>query len=129
MDKKIAIPINENEMLEGHFGQTKAFAIYSVENDKISGKTILTPPPHAPGVLPKWINENGVNILLVSTMGERARKILDYFNIEVFLGAPTLHADILVENFLTNKLVFDPHLCDHHNHEHHHSHNHSHNHH
>jgi len=74
MIRKIAIPINENEMLEGHFGQTRKFAIYQVENDKITAKEMLTPPPHAPGVLPKWINENGITELLASTMGERAKK-------------------------------------------------------
>ena len=131
MDEKIAIPVNENEMLEGHFGQTKAFAIYNIENNKISAKEVLTPPPHAPGVLPKWINSNGVTDLLASTMGERAKKILDYFNVEVHLGTPTMAADEIVEKFLAGKLEFDPKLCDHHhhhNHEHSHENHHNHNH-
>ncbi len=128
MNKKIAIPINENEILEGHFGQTKAFAIYKVENNKITAKEILTPPPHAPGVLPKWINENGVNELLVSTMGERAKKILDYFNVAVYLGSPAMTADELMAKFLAGELEFDPQLCDHH-HDHDHEHEHDHHHH
>ncbi len=129
MNKKIAIPINENQMLESHFGQTKAFAIYSIENEKVTSKVVLTPPPHAPGVLPKWINQNGVEILLASTMGERAKKILDYFNVEVYLGAPAMLADELIEKFIAGKLEFDPHLCDHHHdHEHHHEHHHNHKH-
>lgn len=127
MNRKIAIPINEDEMLESHFGQARLFAVYQVENDTITVKEILTPPPHAPGILPKWINENGATVLLASSMGERAKKILDYFNVEVFLGTPVLAADKLIEKFLAGKLEFDPQLCDHHhhhNHEHeHHNHN------
>ena len=131
MDEKIAIPVKENEMLESHFGQTRSFAIYQVENDKITAKEIFTPPPHAPGVLPKWINQNGITVLLASTMGERAKKILDYFNVDVHLGTPPMAADEIIEKFLAGKLEFDPKLCDHH-HEHEHSHenhrNHNHNH-
>ena len=116
-------------MLEDHFGQTRSFAIFQVENDKITDKKILTPPPHAPGVLPKWINQNGVTELLTASMGERAKKILDYFNVEVHLGTPELPADELMEKYLAGKLEFDGQLCDHHHHEHGHNHNHGHEHH
>ena len=136
MIKKVAIPINENEVLEGHFGQTRSFAIYQIVDGIITTKEKLTPPPHAPGVLPKWINQNGVTELLASTMGERAKKILDYFNVEVHLGTPALPADELMEKYLAGKLEFNDQLCDHHHHhdhehehEHHHHHDHGHEHH
>ena len=130
MNKKIAIPINENEILEGHFGQTKAFAFYNIESNKIIAKEVLTPPAHAPGVLPKWIHQNGATHLLASTMGERAKNILDYFNVEVHLGTPQMAADKIIKLFLAGKLEFDPKLCDHHHHhEHEHGHDHQHNHH
>ncbi len=129
MNRKVAIPINENEVLESHFGHTQSFVFYQLEDNKIAAKEILTPPPHAPGVLPKWLNENGITEILASTMGERAKKILDYFNIEVNLGTPTMAADELMEKFLAGKLEFDPKLCDHHHHDHEHEHHHHHNHH
>ena len=125
MDIKIVVLVNENETLEGHFGQTKAFAFYTIDNDKIISKEVVTPPPHAPGVLPKWIHQNGATHLLASTMGERAKKILDYFNVEVHLGTPPMAADEIIERFLAGKLEFDPKLCDHHHH-HEHTHDHSH---
>ncbi len=129
MNGKVAIPVNENEMLESHFGQTRLFAVYQVEDDKITAKELLTPPPHAPGVLPKWINENGVSELLASTMGERAKKILDHFNVNVHLGTPALPADELMEKYLAGKLEFDGQLCAHHHHDHEHEHEHHHEHH
>jgi len=62
------------------------------------------------------------------------KKILDYFNINVYLGTPALLADELMEMYLAGKLEFDGQLCDHHhhhdnNHEHEHQHNHEHQHH
>ncbi len=122
MNKKVAIPINENEVLEGHFGQTRLFAIYLVKDGKIESKETLTPPPHAPGVLPKWLRENEVTDVLVNSMGERASKILSHFNVNVMLGAPVLTSDEIVQGFIDNTIEFTNELCLHEHHHHHHHH-------
>ncbi|PIF02073.1 MAG: ATPase [Draconibacterium sp.] len=118
MSKKVAIPINEHGELEGHFGHTRSFALYSIVDNAITNKEILTPPPHAPGVSPKWLNKNGVTDILASTMGERAKKILDHFEISVHLGTPLLNADDVIKSYLADELVFNEELCKHHHHHH-----------
>lgn len=129
MNAKVAVPINEDGVLESHFGQTRLFAIYVVNDNEIESKESLTPPPHAPGVLPKWLRENEVTDVLVNSMGERASKILSHFNVNVMLGAPVLPADELVRGFLDNSIEFTNELCLHeHHHHHHHEHGHGHNH-
>jgi len=128
MNAKIAIPINENGVLESHFGQTRLFAIYEVKDSKIESKNTLTPPPHAPGILPKWLRENEVTDVLVNSMGERASKILNHFNVKVMLGAPVLTADELVDGYLNNTIEFTNELCLHEHHHHHHNHEHGHHH-
>ncbi len=120
MEKKIAIPVKENGILESHFGHTRLFVIYQIKDDKIESKEILTPPPHGPGVLPKWLREKEVTDVIVFTMGARASKILDHFNIKVHLGAPEISTDELVKGFLENSIEFSADLCHHdHHHEHH----------
>lgn len=128
MNAKVAVPIVENGVLESHFGQTRLFAIYMVKDSKIESKETLTPPPHAPGVLPKWLRENEVTDVLVNSMGERASKILSHFNVNVMLGAPVLTADELVQGYIDNTIEFTNELCLHEHHQHHHHHEHGHNH-
>ena len=62
---KFAIPI-KNGKLDSHFGHAALFAI--IEADSNSGEiqkiTPVTPPPHAPGVIPEWVAEQGVTVVI-----------------------------------------------------------------
>lgn len=127
MNKTVAIPVDENGVLERHFGQTRLFDIYQILDNSVVKKETLTPPPHAPGVLPKWLVTNNVTDVLVFTMGERANKILEHFDIRVFLGAPVINSDEIVQGFIADTIEFSAELC-HQHHEHHHEHNHQHHH-
>ena len=73
---KIAIPLTEN-ILCAHFGLSEQFGIYAIEDNKIIDTNLLVPPPHQPGVLPKWLQEQGVDVIIASGMGGRAQ---DLFN-------------------------------------------------
>jgi len=61
---KIAIPL-ANGKLTLHFGHCEQFALVDVEvqNKKIIKRTDLIPPPHEPGLLPKWLAEHNVKII------------------------------------------------------------------
>ncbi len=50
---KFAIPIADGK-LTAHFGHCKEFAMVEVEDKKILGTEMLDPPPHEPGVLPRF---------------------------------------------------------------------------
>ncbi|MFH1848505.1 MAG: NifB/NifX family molybdenum-iron cluster-binding protein, partial [Candidatus Omnitrophota bacterium] len=43
----------------------------------------LTPPAHAPGVLPKWLGEQGANVIIASGMGTRAQNLFKENGIDV----------------------------------------------
>ncbi len=49
---RIAMPIAQGQLCM-HFGHSEEFAFFDVEDGEIKGKQMLTPPPHAPGVIPK----------------------------------------------------------------------------
>ena len=113
MDKRIAIPINESGILDGHFGHCKYFALIDVEGKNIISEEKVTPPPHEPGVLPKWLAEKGVTDVLAGGMGHKAIQIFNYNNVNVFVGAPTLSTKELVAGFLEKSIEFTANYCDH----------------
>ena len=109
---KIAIPVAEGK-LTAHFGHASEFAIVHVENQEVKSKELLTPPPHEPGVLPKWLHEMGVEVIIAGGMGQRAMGLFGENGIKVMTGAPNLPPEELVQQYLTNTLVTGENVCDH----------------
>jgi predicted Fe-Mo cluster-binding NifX family protein len=109
---KIAIPMAEGK-LTAHFGHCENFALIDVENNEIKNKEIHVPPPHEPGVLPKWLHEMGATLIIAGGMGHRAISLFQENNIEVITGAPALPPEELVMNYLNNELATGKNLCDH----------------
>ncbi|GBC60362.1 ATPase [Desulfonema ishimotonii] len=109
---KVAVPLAEGK-LTLHFGHCQEFAFIDVENNEIKGKEIVVPPPHEPGVLPKWLHDNGVSVVIAGGMGARAIGLLQQNGIDVHTGAPALEPEVLVEQMLKNTLETGQNLCDH----------------
>ena len=111
--KLVAIPVVGNK-LSPHFGHCEYFSIYQIEDDqKIITKIDLTPPPHAPGVLPQWLKENNVNTIIAGGMGQRAKNLFAQNNIDVVVGAPSKDPQIIIEEYLNQTLVLGQNQCDH----------------
>ena len=74
---KFAIPLAEGK-LTAHFGHCQEFALIEVENNEIKNKETLIPPPHEPGVLPRWLHEMGTDVIIAGGMGGRTLDSLLY---------------------------------------------------
>lgn len=109
---KFAIP-TLNQKLTAHFGHCEKFAIVEVENDKVIKEEFITPPFHEPGVYPKYLSEQGVNIIIAGGMGQKAQDLFNMNNIEVKMGVQNGTPIELVEQYLANKLETGNNLCDH----------------
>jgi len=109
---KFAIPMAEGK-LTAHFGHCQEFALIEVEKDKIKNKEVLIPPPHEPGVLPKWLSEVGANVIIAGGMGQRAISLFNENNIKVVVGAPSLEPESLVNSYMNGSLVTGGNVCDH----------------
>jgi ATP-binding protein involved in chromosome partitioning len=109
---KIAIPIAEGK-LTAHFGHAAEFAIVHVENQEVKDKELLIPPPHEPGVLPKWLGDLGVDVIIAGGMGSRAQGLFGENGIRVLTGAPSLTPEELVKQYLGGSLVTGDNVCDH----------------
>lgn len=102
-------------MLCRHFGHCEKFAIIDADSDAGSVGAVeeRIPPPHEPGLLPRWLGDMGVNVVIAGGMGQRAQQLFSARNIEVFVGAPTESPSNLVTMYLENKLEAGENLCDH----------------
>jgi predicted Fe-Mo cluster-binding NifX family protein len=109
---KFAIPLAEGK-LTAHFGHCKEFAIVDADEEGIKGKEILIPPPHEPGVLPKWLHDQGANVVIAGGMGQRAQQLFEANDIRVVIGAPAMTPEALVESYLNKTLVSGENICDH----------------
>jgi len=111
---KIAIPMADGKLCM-HFGHCEQFALIDadVKTKKITGRQLLTPPAHEPGVLPKWLHEQGANVIIAGGMGQRAQSLFAENDIKVVVGAPGDEPDKLVISYLEGTLVSGTNVCDH----------------
>ncbi len=109
---KFAIPMAEGKLC-AHFGHCQEFALIDVEDNQIKNKQVLVPPPHEPGVLPKWLHDLGATVIIAGGMGQRAVGLFNQNGIKVVVGAPALEPETLVKSYLDNTLVTGGNLCDH----------------
>ena len=111
---RIAIPLVGGK-LTMHFGHCERFALLDV--DEVSGKIVkrddITPPPHAPGLLPPWLGERGVHCVIAGGMGQRAQQLFAEQGVKVVVGAPSETPERLVEDYLDGKLQLGSNACDH----------------
>ncbi|PLX90123.1 MAG: ATPase [Desulfuromonas sp.] len=110
---RIAIPTSQGK-LTPHFGHCEQFALIDVTDNTIDGQpNYIDPPPHEPGLLPRWLAEQQVNLIIAGGMGQRAKQLFDSHGIEVITGAPAEPPQLLVERHLSNTLTTGINLCDH----------------
>jgi predicted Fe-Mo cluster-binding NifX family protein len=118
---KIAIPA-ENGRLHSHFGGCREFAI--VEVDSTTKRTvrseILPAPEHQPGLFPRWLHEQGVQVVIAGGIGHRALLSFAQHGVMVRAGAAGSTVEALVAEFLAGKLEEPPADCGHHDHHDHH---------
>ena len=111
---KIAIPTAGGKLCM-HFGHCEQFAL--VEADQSSGSirntTYVTPPPHEPGVLPKWLHEKGADVIIAGGMGQRAQSLFSQNNIRVVVGASGEKPEEIAKNYLEGTLRTGQNVCDH----------------
>lgn len=118
MNMKVAIPLAAGKLCT-HFGHCEQFAIMTVANGQITSKEVLTPPPHAPGVIPNWIVDQGCTNVIVGGMGETAQEILTSRGVSVLTGAPSVVPEEIMSLFINGKLESSVNSCDHDHGDHH----------
>jgi ATP-binding protein involved in chromosome partitioning len=111
---RIAIPFADGK-LSMHFGHCERFALIDVDvtEKKIIRREDIVAPPHQPGLLPPWLAERGVNVIIAGGMGQRAQDLFKEQDIQVVVGAPAETPEKLVSDYLAGTLQSGDNVCDH----------------
>ena len=108
---RIAIA-SENGIVSQHFGHCEGFTVYDVEEGKEKTKSFLANPGHQPGVLPAFLKDNNVELIIAGGMGSRAQTLFSQSGIDVIVGATGSSEDVL-EKYLKGELESTSQFCDH----------------
>ena len=111
---RIALPLAEGRLCM-HFGHCEMFALVEVDpaSKKILNTTMLEPPEHQPGLFPRWLHEQGANVIIAGGMGQRAQDLFAQNQIQVVVGAPADTPENLVLSYLNGTLKSGENVCDH----------------
>jgi len=102
---RIAIPMNTGAFCE-HFGAARQFRFYEGKRQLrlLEGIGRFDAPEHQPGSLPRWLEAQQVDLLVVSAIGERALIMLADAGIEVCLADGPRAPDQLAHAALAGRL-------------------------
>jgi predicted Fe-Mo cluster-binding NifX family protein len=92
--KLIAIAAEDDRGLEAevsaHFGRCPYYVLAETENGSVTGSRVVANPhfgAHQPGVMPRYIQGLGANVIIAGGMGPRAIDMFHGFDIDVATGA------------------------------------------
>ena len=111
---RYAVPVTEDK-LATHFGHCSHFALFDVDKTReaIIGREIVASPGHQPGLLPVWLAEEGVSVVIASGMGSRAQDIFRDNRIEVIIGVVGDDPEKAVLDHIKGTLATGDNICDH----------------
>lgn len=109
---KIAIP-TANKQLTAHFGHCEMFAIVYTNGMEIEKTEFIDPPVHQPGVYPRFLAEQGVEVIIAGGMGQKAQDLFTANNIKVYMGVNADTPENLAKQYLTQTLSTGENQCSH----------------
>lgn len=111
---RIAIPVSQGK-LAAHFGHCEGFELIDAdaETKQIQARETVTSPAHQPGLLPKWLAEQGAEVILAGGIGSRAIQLFTEHGIKVVVGVPPEDLEALVVAYLEGNLQSKDNACDH----------------
>ena len=115
MKTKIAVTYENGEVFQ-HFGHTKEFKFYTVEDKKIVDSEIVPTMGSGHSMLADFLLLNGVTVLICGGIGGGAQMALSDVGIRLY-GGVSGNADAAAVALATGDLDFNPNVkCDHHDH-------------
>jgi len=111
---KYAVPVSGGAV-SPHFGHCEQFALFDVDEEKkeVTRKELVPSPGHQPGLLPQWLAEQGVSVVIAGGMGSRAQGLFNQNHIGVVVGALEGDPEKAVLNYLNGTLATEENICDH----------------
>lgn len=113
---RIAVTYENGEIFQ-HFGHTKKFKVYDIEDGEILSSRVVDSEGFGHGALAEFLFNNGIDVLICGGIGGGAQTALRSTGIKLYAGVSG-SADDAVQSLLDGKLNYDPNvMCNHHGHE------------
>jgi len=111
---RYAVPVSGG-VVATHFGHCEHFALIDVDEERkeILRKELTPSPGHEPGLLPQWLAEQGVSVVIAGGMGSRAQSLFQQNRIQVVIGALESDPAQAVRSYLNGILATGNNICDH----------------
>jgi predicted Fe-Mo cluster-binding NifX family protein len=111
---KYAVPITGG-VVSPHFGHCEHFALIDVDEIRkvVLKKELVPSPGHQPGLLPEWLAEKEVSVVLAGGMGSRAQSLFQQNRIGVIIGIMEGDPEKAVLSHLNGMLTTGDNICDH----------------
>ena len=108
---KIAVAC-DGENVSEHFGYCQCFLLFKTENGSLTTGGVIDNPGHQPGLLPRLLSDEKVNVVVAGGMGSKAMELFASQGIDVVVGA-TGNARDAAKDFLEGKLPSGQSTCNH----------------
>ncbi len=82
---KIAVTTEGNQVFQ-HFGQSKAFTVFTAENGSVKEKSVIDASESGHAALAGFLKGAGVNVVICGGIGDGAKKMLASAGIELISG-------------------------------------------
>jgi len=112
MNNRIAIPLTGG-VLSLHFGHCEVFYFANVEDGIIKDEEMITPPVHEPGLYPKWIKEQGANLVITGGIGQKAKTLFAENKVDLFIGTQKIVPKEIIKEYIAGTLIEGNNSCDH----------------
>jgi len=111
---RYAIPMSDG-VVATHFGHCEHFALIDVDEARkaVVGREIIPSPGHEPGLLPVWLAEKGVSVIIASGMGSRAQNLFKQNRIRVIIGTLEGDPERAALDYISGTLATGDNICDH----------------
>ncbi|OYD15214.1 hypothetical protein CH330_06315 [candidate division WOR-3 bacterium JGI_Cruoil_03_51_56] len=108
---KVAVATDSGQV-SAHFGRCAEYTLADIENAKVVKTGVIPNPGHEPGVLPRYLAEKGVKVIICGGAGPKAQAIFAQEGIQVRMGVfgPV---DAALEQFAAGILTQGESTCDH----------------
>ena len=105
---KIAVT-HDNGTVYQHFGHTKQFKIYTVEDNKVVSSETVDTGDSGHGALAGFLAARDVSIVICGNMGAGAQNALTEAGIQ-FFGGVAGNTDDRVQEYLEGRLCYQPNI-------------------
>lgn len=102
-------------MVTQHFGHCDYFIVYDIQGKTIEGSSMIKNPPHQKGYLPKFLKEQGIDVVIAGGIGKMAVDLLKDLGIECYMNVEG-DAETVIEEFINQNLNSKGEPCTDHHH-------------